>query len=290
MSTSMLDRVRQPEYTGTNRCIPCTTTNIVIAVVLSLAVGSGLAVADGPFAWLVGGSVLVASLVAIWLRGYLVPGTPELTKRYFPEWLLRVFDKEPAPTGPLGGTDTQSTADGAEDGSLEEIDAEAVLLSAGVVEPCEDEDDLCLVEGFRSGWREQIRAINDEETERDELARELDLDSAALTLEEHGEALLARTDGRRIGQWESRAALVADLAAGRELPAWVDDWAALSVAGRSQLVSALRIFLNTCPACEGVVAVDMETVESCCSSHDVVAATCETCEARLLELRYPEPA
>ena len=32
-----LDRVRQPEYVGENRCLPCTVTNLVIAAILTAA-------------------------------------------------------------------------------------------------------------------------------------------------------------------------------------------------------------------------------------------------------------
>jgi len=298
MSTSVLDRLRQPEYTGKNRCIPCTAANVVIAAVLGLAVGYGWAVAGAPLAWLVGGAVFAVGLAAVWLRGYLVPGTPELTKQYFPDWLLRTFDKEPEPTTP-GGIDAAAAESGADGTTAEgaeeteppaEADAETLLLSAGVVEPCEQEDDLCLVDGFRAGWHERMQTIREEAAERDELARELDLDPADIEFREHGDAFVAFTDGRRLGQWESRAALVADLAAARELPGWVDGWEAMPIEARSQLLGGLRIFLDTCPVCEGPVSAGMETVESCCRSHDVVAANCEACDARLLEVAYQEPA
>lgn len=269
MSTSTLTHLRQPEYTGENRCLPCTVVNLVIAAALSLAVAAVWAGAVGPFAWLVGSIVFALGLVAVWLRGYLVPGTPELTKRYFPAWLLTLFDKEPVPP--------------------EDVDIEGLLASAGVVVPCDQEDDLCLVEGFRTGWHDEIQTIHDEADERKELAHELDLNSADIEFEESGDAVIARTDEQRLGQWESRAALVADLAAARELPEWVDGWATLGVAARSQLTSGLRIFLDTCPVCEGSVTAGMETVESCCSSQEVVAATCEECDARLLEIESPDP-
>jgi hypothetical protein len=90
-----LDGVRQPRYTGENRCVPCTVVNVLLAVVL----GTGLSVLLGP---VVGFLALALGLAAIYLRGYLVPGTPELTKRYFPDWLLARFDKGPARAESLG--------------------------------------------------------------------------------------------------------------------------------------------------------------------------------------------
>ena len=105
-----LERLRQPEYTGENRCLPCTVVNAIIAGALAAA-ATLLVTPVG------GGVVLVLSLAAIYLRGYLVPGTPELTKRYLPDRVLRLFDK--APDLPDPG---------------ETVDVEGYLLDAGVLE------------------------------------------------------------------------------------------------------------------------------------------------------------
>lgn len=312
MSTLDLERLRQPEYTGENRCIPCTVTNVVITVGLVLAVWYGWTVLVGSLAWLVGGLVLVGGLAAIWLRGYLVPGTPTLTKQYFPESVLRVFDKEPTADTP-GGFDTgaveteddaaataeetaadhdeaDTDADAETAAETEEIDAEELLLSAGVVTPCANEDDLCMTEGFRVNWRGRMTAMDDDGAEQIALAHELDLEPEEIEFTEYGNAFVALNDGQRLGQWESQPALVADLAAARELPRWVDGWEALPVKSRSQLLSGLRVFLDDCPGCDGSVSIGVETVESCCRSREVVATNCEGCDARLLEMRYQESA
>jgi hypothetical protein len=280
---STLQRLRQPEYTGENRCIPCTLANSVIAVVL----GGAVAVVW----WPAGVAVLLVSALAIWLRGYLVPGTPELTKRYFPDWLLAYFDKGPEGSTGVGGT--ASDADGAatEGFDAESFDAERVLLDGGVVEPCEDVEDLCLDGGFERAWYDRMGAVRDDETvAREELARQLDVDPETVEFEEYGDATVARIDGARAGQWESRAALIADLAAATELPSRVEGWDSLPVEARSQLLGGLRIFIEDCPDCGGPVLAGRETVESCCRSHEVVAASCEECGARLLELPYEEVA
>jgi hypothetical protein len=290
---SIVERVRQPEYTGENRCIPCTLANSVIAVVLAAVVGAGwwALVAPGAGAAVAVAVVLVGSALSIWLRGYLVPGTPELTKRYFPDWLLAKFDKGPAPTGGMAaGADAPGTGPGTdearEDGAAEQkgqVDPEVALLEAGVVEPCADEDDLCLAPGFREAWRERMAAIRDE-------GHQLDLAPEDVRFEEHGGAFVAFYDGRRAGQWESRAALIADLGAARVLPEWIDQWPDLAIGARSQLLGGLRIFIEECPDCGGPVVAGRETVESCCRSHEVVAANCEECGSRLLELPYDEAA
>ena len=259
------DRVRQPEYTGENRCIPCTVTNLVIAVVLA-----------GVLAWLwvpAGVAFFLVAIASIWLRGYLVPGTPELTKRYFPDWLLAKFDKLPEPE-PIPS---------------EAFDAESILLDGGVVEPCAEVDDLCLTAAFDDAWSGRIRALRDEATLRTELTEQLGIDDE-VSFESHGGAYVAESTQGRIGQWESRAALLADLAAARELPEWLDDWERLSARQRSQLLGGLRVFVEQCPTCDGPVTADTEVVESCCRSSTVVAVTCDDCDSRLLEAPYNEKA
>jgi hypothetical protein len=294
---SIVERVRQPEYTGENRCIPCTLANSAIAVALAAAVGAAwwVLVAPGAGAAVAAGAVLVASTLSIWLRGYLVPGTPELTKRYFPDWVLAKFDKGPQVAGGGMAPESHETAGGNADADAGrdlqgQVNPEAVLLEAGAVEPCADEDDLCLAPDFRGAWRERMGAIREEGAERDELAHQLDLEPDDVRFEEHGGAFVAFYDGRRAGQWESRAALIADLAAARVLPEWVAEWDDLAIGARSQLLGGLRIFIDECPDCGGPVVAGREVVESCCRSHEVVAANCQECGSRLLELPYEEPA
>ncbi|MEZ3164744.1 hypothetical protein ABNG03_12005 [Halorubrum sp. RMP-47] len=99
---SLRDRIREPAYTGENRCLPCTVVNGVFAVALTAA-----AMVFGP---VIAAVVLVASMGSIYYRGYLVPGTPELTKRYLPDRVLRLFGK--APKGPRDGWEGSATRSG----------------------------------------------------------------------------------------------------------------------------------------------------------------------------------
>lgn len=129
----LVDRLHQPEYTGENRCIPCTVVNVVIAAGVSALVAVG--------STFFGASVFALSIGTIYFRGYLVPGTPTLTKRYFPERVLRWFDKDA--TTPIADETTK-------------IDPEQVLLDASAVEPCQNGTDLCLIADFQQAWRERI--------------------------------------------------------------------------------------------------------------------------------------
>ena len=272
-SEGVISRFRQPEYTGENRCIPCTVANTVIAVGASGAVVAGGTVLAAPLGGAVaGGAVFIISLLTIYLRGYLVPRTPELTKRYFPPWLLRLFGKEPVLER------HQSVETDAE------FDPETTLIRVGALKECVEGDDLCLTDSFGDSWRTELGALGTD-AGRDELLKLLDVDTGEVEYSEFGRAFVARLDGRTVGKWESEAAFLADLAAARVFERHFAGWADLSVEVRGQLLNGLRLFLDTCPDCGGVPAFDSETVESCCSTYDVAAVTCGDCESRLFEAR-----
>ncbi len=139
---SPLERFREPEYTGENRCVPCTVINSVLAVVLTL-----IASALGPVAALV---VLVGSAASIYYRGYLVPGTPELTQRYLPDRVLALFGK--TPDGPREGweggdpvavtdeTAAVTTGDGRVEGSGVDREETGVDRKATGVDPVESDE------------------------------------------------------------------------------------------------------------------------------------------------------
>jgi len=272
----VLSRLRQPEYTGENRCVPCTVVNTLIAAGMSVAVAAaGVVVATPAVGAGAGVAVFGVSVLAISLRGYLVPGTPALTKRYFPPWLLGHFGKEPvlAPHQPV------ETDEG--------FDAEATLVRVGALTECADSEDLCLTDGFGERWNAELATL-DTETGRDELLALLDVDAGEVEYAEFGRAFLAELDGQTVGKWESEAAFLADLAAARVFEQQYPGWSGLSIEDRGQLLNGLRLFLDTCPNCGGTPTFGTETVESCCSTHDVAAVTCGNCEARLFEARVDD--
>lgn len=260
-----LDRVRQPEYTGENRCLPCTAANVVIASVLSAVVGVLFAPA--------GVAVFLGSLALVYLRGYLVPGTPELTKRYFPDWLLAAFDKRPAEPAIDPG---------------ETVDVEQVLVEAGVLQERADVDDLEVAPWFEQRWFEEAERAREDDAGRAALADLLGLEDADLSFREFGDAFVAKESGVQVGRWESQAAFLADVAAARVLADELAGWESTTPPQRGQLLNGLRLFLEECPSCGGPVDFGQEVVESCCRSVDVVAVTCDACEARLFEMETPE--
>lgn len=281
METGTLRRWQDPEYTGANRCLPCTIVNSVIAVALAGAVGgAGIVWATATVAAVGAGLVLLVSAASIYFKGYLVPGTPTLTKRYFPPWLLDAFGKAPQAGANASATER---GPGATEEPPEEIDLEEVLVGAGALEPCQGGADLCLSDSFREAWHDQMDAVEDSDVGRERLPAILDIDAADVTVEDHGEAFRARVDGQYVGTWESRAAFVADIGAADVLSEWLDDWDEMPVAHRGQLLNGLRLFLVTCPDCGGDLAFGTDTVESCCTTREVAAVSCEACETRLFE-------
>jgi hypothetical protein len=274
----LVESLRRPEYTGANRCWPCTIANVAIAVALSGAVAAvGLVAASGvtqTLALAAGGVLFVASLGAIWFRGYLVPGTPTLTERYFPDSLLAKFDKLPTDEVP-----TVAAAD---------VDVEAELIDAGVLEPCADRDDLCIADAYADAWRARIEALRGGAV-RPELLRDFfPVDVADVTFDRPDGAVIARVDGTRIAHWESAAALIADVAAAEVFRDRLDRWGQYEFEAQVELVGGMRLFLERCPDCDGPIAFGEETVESCCRSVDVVAMTCGDCGSRLFEAEVTE--
>ncbi|WP_255169236.1 phage holin family protein [Natrononativus amylolyticus] len=271
--TDALDQLRQPEYTGENRCIPCTAVNAVIAAVIA----GFVAIVSPPLGVL----ALVLSAAAIYLRGYLVPGTPSLTKQYFPDWLLAKFDKGPAVAGmpemdDSHGPDPLHEREGA-------LDPERTLLESGVVEPCATEDDLCLADGVREEWRARIAGRRGGDR-RQQVADFLESEPDAVEVTTTDDHVVVRHNGRLAARWESDAALLADLGGMDLLATHVPSWEQFDLEDRSQVVNGLRAFVEDCPTCDGTVSIDEETVESCCRSHEVYAVTCEECGARVLEV------
>ena len=292
------DGLRQPEYTGENRCIPCTIVNVVIALVLA-----GLAFVLAIELAVV---VLVGSLVAIYVRGYLVPGTPTLTKRYLPDRILALFDKGPLvethdstdfeidPDVESTRDKTDGTQDPAEFETVEKIerqrrnavDPEAFLLDVEAVEPCEGGEDLCLTDAFATAIETRAESYREGPVDRESIASFFDVDVDDVTAKER--EYPAYTVGRRIRKWPADGALVADLATNDALLELTDRWTGVPLEQRLKILQSLRTFHDSCPMCGGPVELSAETVESCCRSAEVFTIHCLECTERLLEFTGEE--
>jgi len=274
----MRQRLRQPEHTGENRCLPCTAVNVALAAGLAGLV----AVLSVPAA----GGVFLAGLGVIWLRGYLVPGTPALTERYLPERVLRWVGKEPHPRADV------EVFDRVEREREQSVDPPAFLQDVGALEPCADGTELCLTGGFAAAVEAELDGLTG--------ARDgdggLDLDPAAHRgtladlfgvdpgeIEPRDRSYPALEVGVRVRKWPSEAALVSDLAVHRALAARTDRWAEVPVAQRREMLAELRGYHDACPVCGGPIRLGEEVVDSCCGRHRVRTVACGACDRRYRE-------
>ncbi|WP_318568564.1 hypothetical protein [Salinigranum marinum] len=288
--------VRQPEYTGENRCLPCTVVNVLVAAVAAAL----LSVVLTPLVGLVGFAVGVG---LVYLRGYLVPGTPQLTETYFPPWLLRLFGKEPieaVDTG-VGGTGSAATTPRARDrttsatpgaatpsGSGGETEgttgvethtqSEAVddpLVGAGVV----DADGATPTPAFGAAWLDRAADVEAEGVDPADVAAVFGADEAR---EAGAESFVL--DGSKSVRWGSHAALVADVAAAALLAERLPVWETYDRDRRQSVLIGLRLGLDRCPLCDGDVSHTRERVDPCCQKPHLVAdAVCSSCGAALAD-------
>jgi hypothetical protein len=298
-----VDAAAKPEHTGENRCLPCTLINAV-GVAVAAALLSRRRRSLGLLAAAVGAA-------AIWLRGYVVPGTPQFAPRLVeplpvdigPNHDLGSDSLAGAGPNPLGddrpdvmdarSESDPSTSDGDADdaandqgpaadvdsdgvGGSAETDPEAVMAAlvdadALVV----DEETLALDGSFRVALYDRIGALREC---RDEALAERAAAIAGPDVEgqvHDGRVLLA---GSR-DAWVSRPVALAETAAAEVLrERGVDDGAA------RQAARPLRAFLDTCPVCEGPVRET--TLRNCCGGPGGVSGNperpvraCADCDA-----------
>ncbi|UTF52369.1 hypothetical protein [Natronosalvus rutilus] len=288
-----LERVRRPEYTGENRCWPCTVTNVVL-----LVAAVGVLALRGRRRTAVG--VATAGVAGIGLRGYLVPYTPRLAPKLFARLPVDPFGHErgsttgsladatgsgvtdeTAETRPASTASSTASTDTSSDPSDDTPpDGEVVLttlLEAGVVDL--EAEDVVLDPGFHEDWRREMASL-----------RYLDLEALADVADE---VTPPNVDTRTRQQWGRPVVIldpaegapvtlhqgvaIAELAAARALEERVDD-AVARAAGRP-----LRSLLEECPLCGGEVTI---TRASCCGEATPVGKTpqeklvCPSCNVR----------
>lgn len=261
--------LRRPEYTGANRCWPCTLANLGLLVAVSVTIGlvrPAAAVA-----------VAVLGCGVIWSRGYLVPYTPSFAPR-----MLALL--------PVGGRRSghgRSTLDPRADGERDAVDGEQVLetlTEAGAVEV--DRDGLVLADGFRRRWHESMEELAGLGTE--ELASAALGASAAAASVEAIEGtdgtFVVLSDGSGNVSWLHRPVAIAETAAAEVL-------ASLGVPRdqRDLAAHATCAFLERCPACNDEV---VETSAGGCCGGTVPSPTvdspqvlaCRTCDVHFFTL------
>lgn len=250
--------LRRPEYTGDNRCLPCTVLNVaIVAVVSSLA-------------WTVSpaGAVAIAAagVALVALRGYVVP--------YTPQFAPRLAEHLPVDFGHDARSDESDSLAVETDHDPGEI--LAALEEAGVVT---GDAELDLAPDFRDAWEERMRERRTDDTETIAAAAAA---AAPFPAEGSTSGNLIIIDGGRRAHL-NRPVAIAEVAAIAVLSEW-------DVAERYRPAGAdaLRLFLRDCPDCGG--AVVESTVGDCCgggSSREAVLA-CEDCRSTLYKLPQSE--
>lgn len=254
----MATRIRRPEYTGENRCVLCTVLNAIIAI----GIGGLLAVVDPRL----GALSLVVSAVMIYARGYLVPGTPTITKTYGPKTLLLLSSVERSPTA-VETTNSSS----------------AHMLSVAGVVADSQEGDARLTTDFRTEWRERMRTIRKREVGQ---AYVLELFDAE-TVSAYGRLSFV-IDNTKLHQWESEAALIADVAAAFELRSRSTKWSDADASKRTKILTGVRLLVQRCPACDGPVSTTTDHVSHCCrKSQTGVASVCQECGETIVATSVP---
>lgn len=271
-----LDSLRRPEYTGENRCWPCTAVNAFLLVPLTL-----ITAFINP---LIGLLVLVAGTTGIVYRGYVIPSTPN----FAPGLVAAIPGGERLFAGPPPGPRSTAQQDPDADRSAggigdEDADGEAVLtalVEAGILT---GDEDLHIADDAAADWWTAMRDLADATLE--DLAAAVEAESPTpvrtKTYEDGGSAWIIVSDEDESitsETWLSRPVAIADVAAVRTLTdRGIDRRTAADAA------SPLRLFLEECPDCGGDI---VETGgDGCCGGFGPGGPTrvlaCSDCGQRL---------
>lgn len=264
---------RRPEHIGENRCWPCTLVNVALVAAAAAAVAVVNAAA--------GAAVAVVGLALVWLRGYVVPGTP----RFAPRLVAPIpgsdalFHDAAATDGgraPAGGSGSLDPAD---------VDGEALLdrlLAEGVIEA--DGDAVAPTAAYRERWRAEMDRLRTEDTESlARIAQDISPATAARAVSEDGDEWVALSPpgGNTIDEtWLRRAVAIAEIAGYRAAGEFLADESFRLAAPRTN-----RMFLESCPDCESDLerGVDLP----CCGGYTgpgeepAETLACPACEVRL---------
>lgn len=273
MVSSFVSRVRRPEHTGSNRCWPCTVVNVALVGVGSAA----LAALASP---VVGAAAAVLGAALVWLRGYLVPGTP----RFAPSLVAAVPGGDRLFHGSDPGHDDPPEAGGsiADDGAVGTgADLLDHLVERGVLET--DAAAVAPTDGYDERWRAEMEQLAELDTE--------DLAAAAGAISPAADARAVHADDEWVAlrpeggatvdeTWLTRPVAIAEVAGYRATGEFLDDDDARLAAAETN-----RMFLQFCPDCgtELEQGVDMP----CCGGHvgpggePAETLVCPACEVRV---------
>ncbi|SEL65610.1 hypothetical protein [Haloferax larsenii] len=258
---TLLDALKRPEYTGENRCPPCTVVNAVVVAAAALALG---------FLWIPAGVVALGlGALAVYLRGYVVPGTPSFAPRLVAAVGL---------AGVFGHDEDEPRKSESLDANVDPEVMLSTLLDAGVL--VEEPDGLFLADDARAAWEDTMATLR--KGSDDELADAVET-AVPFEAEASPEYDGIGLHGPDLSVWLSRTQAIADVATlYTVIERGVDPMVALAA------TEPLRMFAEVCPSCGG--ALEETTTRDCCGGtasiydspeQDVLA--CEDCGSVVYE-------
>lgn len=245
-------QVRAPQYTGSNRCWPCTVLNIGIV----LLGGAVLTTVAGVMVAL---SAVVVGLAAIWLRGYLVPGTPRLGRRL------------PQPVRSWFGTHDP----------VMERPAVDELVTANVL----DADLDCTPEANAAIRAQASSYVDDREAL--EAAALAEFDATTVSVNRRlggGERWFVLDDAEQtVCQWGARPVAALDVAGSAYLDDQLPDWDRRDSREKSAMLALLRYGIPSCPDCGDAFEATEQDV-TCCGGRSLAGARrCTECDYPLVD-------
>lgn len=259
-------QIRDPRYTGANRCLPCTVLNVGFAAVVAAALA-----AWGQVALAVVGFVVAVAVVAT--RGYLIPGTPQVTQR-LPDTVLDSLGK------------TAKPAAAADDSAVD------ALRRAGVL-TADARTTQSVLDAVESTAREYA-------TDRDSLVDAVQavipsVDSVSVNRGLGGGENWFAQDGagNTLRQWEDRSVAALDVAAAELLSERVPGWADLPRKDRRTALALVRYDATACPTCGSAFETPDGPNHACCGGRLLAGVRrCGECGYALVnhhELSTEEP-
>lgn len=269
---AFLGRLRAPEYTGSNRCRPCTLLN---GMVIGVSIGVVLLVLrELGVAWLPSiGISLVLSVVgvaALYLRGYVVPGTPELTARYLPAAVRARL-----------GKDGSGAAD--PDGNT----PSARLAAADILDFPDPDEPMGVTATFREEVNRLATQMEDLDAADAIFGDMLAIPTTELWRREFGGACKILAGGKLVGKWTSSARYQSQMAMVAAVRDRIDEWAELPPSERVELVAEVRRRDQGCQECDAPLTI---VRTSCCGGTAVTRLECERCDTVDAEYRAPGAA
>jgi len=252
-------RLRDDRYTGENRCQKCTALNLCLVMAASIAIYLYSRVLSVLF--------IMVSLSVIYLKGYVVPGTPVITKKYAPQAVMRYFDGK-------NRVDDRTE------------DAESVLRRYGVLTTEKASGEVRLTNSIIDGFRRQGSTTNS--ISEDQIRGILGAGEYQVDIREISDAAVAINGGDKICQWPSIAAVNCDIAARNVLEAQIGEWNQFSPRKRGLILRSFRSLIKDCPKCQSENSIGTSVQSSCCSSKTVLTVECEICQSNFVEVTSPQ--